>query len=89
MQRTVSVPVRLDLVAASTVRAGRVPGLRRVCQSQDPLDPMDNDQMLNQISQLRSIGATDKLTNTLDSVLLGQNITSSTALIEQPAAMLA
>lgn len=50
-------------------------------QSQDPLDPMDNDQMLNQISQLRSIGATDKLTSTLDSVLLGQNITSSTSLI--------
>jgi flagellar basal-body rod modification protein FlgD len=50
-------------------------------QSQDPLNPMDNDQMLNQISQLRSIGATDKLTSTLDSVLLGQNISSSTGLI--------
>lgn len=50
-------------------------------QNQDPLNPMDNSEMLNQINQIREIGATDKLTNTLDSVLLGQNITSSTNLI--------
>jgi flagellar basal-body rod modification protein FlgD len=52
-------------------------------QNQDPLNPLDNSQMLAQIHQLREIGATDKLTNTLDSVLLGQNITSSTNLIGQ------
>jgi flagellar basal-body rod modification protein FlgD len=52
-------------------------------QNQDPLNPLDNSQMLEQIHQLREIGATDKLTNTLDSVLLGQNITSSTNLIGQ------
>ncbi len=50
-------------------------------QNQDPLNPMDNSEMLNQINQIREIGATDKLTSTLDSVLLGQNITSSTNLI--------
>jgi flagellar basal-body rod modification protein FlgD len=50
-------------------------------QNQDPLNPMDNSEMLAQINQLREIGSTDKLTNTLDSVLLGQNITSSTNLI--------
>lgn len=50
-------------------------------QNQDPLNPMDNSEMLNQINQIREIGATDKLTGTLDSVLLGQNITSSTNLI--------
>jgi flagellar basal-body rod modification protein FlgD len=50
-------------------------------QNQDPLNPMDNKEMLAQISQLREVGATDKLTKTLDSVLLGQNIASSTNLI--------
>lgn len=50
-------------------------------QNQDPLNPMDNKDMLAQLSQIRSIGATDKLTKTLDSVLLGQNIASATNLI--------
>jgi flagellar basal-body rod modification protein FlgD len=50
-------------------------------QNQDPLNPMDNKEMLAQISQIREVGATDKLTATLESVLLGQNIASSTNLI--------
>lgn len=52
-------------------------------QNQDPLNPMDNSEMLAQINQLRQIGSTDKLTKTLDSVLLGQNISASTGLIGQ------
>jgi flagellar basal-body rod modification protein FlgD len=50
-------------------------------QNQDPLEPMDNEQLLSQISQIREVGATDRLTETLDSVLLGQNIASATNLI--------
>jgi flagellar basal-body rod modification protein FlgD len=50
-------------------------------QNQDPLNPLDNKDMLAQISQIREVGATDKLTDTLNSVLLGQNIASSTNLI--------
>jgi flagellar basal-body rod modification protein FlgD len=50
-------------------------------QNQDPLEPMDNAQLLSQISQIREVGATDQLTKTLDSVLLGQNIASATNLI--------
>jgi flagellar basal-body rod modification protein FlgD len=50
-------------------------------QNQDPLNPLDNKDMLAQISQLREVGATDKLTQTLESVLLGQNIASATNLI--------
>ena len=50
-------------------------------QNQDPLNPMDNSQILTQLSQIRSIGASDKLTQTLNSVLLGQNISSATNLI--------
>ncbi len=50
-------------------------------QNQDPLNPLDNKDMLAQISQIRQVGSTDKLTQTLDSVLLGQNISSATNLI--------
>jgi flagellar basal-body rod modification protein FlgD len=50
-------------------------------QNQDPLNPMDSSQMLDQISQMRQITSSDKLTDTLNSVLLGQNIASSTNLI--------
>jgi flagellar basal-body rod modification protein FlgD len=52
-------------------------------QNQDPLDPMDNAQLLEQLSQIRDVGATDKLTETLDTVLLGQNITTASSLIGQ------
>jgi flagellar basal-body rod modification protein FlgD len=50
-------------------------------QNQDPLNPLDNKDMLAQISQIREVGATDKLTETLNSVLLGQSIASATNLI--------
>lgn len=50
-------------------------------QNQDPLNPMDNQEMLNTISQIREIGASDKLSGTLDSVLLGQNVATATGLI--------
>src|SRR4051794_12754826 len=50
-------------------------------QNQDPLNPMDNSQMLTQLSEIRQVGSTDKLTSTLNSVLLGQNISSATNLI--------
>lgn len=50
-------------------------------QNQDPLNPLDNADLIAQISQIREVGATEKLTETLDSVLLGQNISSATNLI--------
>jgi len=52
-------------------------------QNQDPLNPMDNAQMLQQISQIREIGATSQLTETLASVLRGQNLTSASSLMDK------
>ncbi len=45
--------------------------------NQDPLNPMDNTQILQQISQLREIQATELMTSTLESVLFGQNFTTA------------
>ena len=50
-------------------------------QNQDPLNPLENDELIAQISQIREVGATERLTQTLDAVLLGQNISSATNLI--------
>ncbi|TWT86516.1 Basal-body rod modification protein FlgD [Pseudobythopirellula maris] len=50
-------------------------------QNQDPLNPLENDELLAQISQIREIASNDQLTNTLESVLLGQNVTTATSLI--------
>lgn len=52
-------------------------------QNQDPLNPLENADLVAQIGQIREVGATDKLTTTLDSVLLGQNVSSATSLIGQ------
>jgi len=50
-------------------------------QNQDPLDPVDNSEMLAQINQIREISATDQLTQTLAAVLTGQNLTTASSLI--------
>ena len=50
-------------------------------QNQDPLNPLDNSEMLNQLSQIREIDSTTKLSETLDSVLLGQNLAMGSSLI--------
>jgi flagellar basal-body rod modification protein FlgD len=49
--------------------------------NQDPLNPMDNAQLVQQISSIRDITATTKLTEALDVVTNGQNLASATALI--------
>ena len=50
-------------------------------QNQDPLNPLDNTQMLQQITQIREIGANDRLTETLSAVLTGQNLSTASGLI--------
>ncbi len=50
-------------------------------QNQDPMNPMDNAQMIEQIGQIRQIDASSRLTTTLDAVLMGQNLSSASSLI--------
>ncbi len=50
-------------------------------QNQDPLHPMENTEVLQQMSQIRSISATSELDTTLHAVLLGQNVSSAASLI--------
>lgn len=57
-------------------------------QNQDPLNPMENSEILTQISQIREIEASDRMTKTLDAlrssqdaVLLGQSLANAGGLI--------
>jgi flagellar basal-body rod modification protein FlgD len=58
-------------------------------QNQDPLNPTDNDKILEQISQIRSIESTSKLSDTLDAVRLGQSLASASTLIDRQIRALA
>jgi flagellar hook assembly protein FlgD len=50
-------------------------------QSQDPTSPVTNTELMQEVSQIRTIQSTDSLTNTLQSVLLGQNVATAGNLI--------
>lgn len=50
-------------------------------QNQDPLNPMDNAQMLTQLSQIREIGSTNKLTETLSTLAVGQELSMASTMI--------
>ena len=50
-------------------------------QHQDPLNPMDNTQMMQEMGQLETIDSTQKLTTTLNSVLQGQSFATAASLI--------
>ncbi len=50
-------------------------------QNQDPMNPTDTTDMLNQFNQIREIASNDKLTDTLEGVLLGQNMATAGSLI--------
>jgi flagellar basal-body rod modification protein FlgD len=50
-------------------------------QTQDPLQPMNNSEIVQQLSQIRSIEASQELTTTLQSVLLGQNVATASSLL--------
>ena len=50
-------------------------------QNQDPLNPMENADMIQQIGQIREIGATDQLTNTLSNLASSQELVTASSLI--------
>lgn len=58
-------------------------------QNQDPLDPMDNSEMVAQIGQIREIGATDQLTQTLGNLASSQELVTASGLIGQKVTGLA
>ncbi|MGV3485165.1 MAG: flagellar hook capping FlgD N-terminal domain-containing protein [Planctomycetaceae bacterium] len=52
-------------------------------QNQDPLDPTENSEIVQQIGQIRDIGATDQLTGTLSTLRESQELVTASSLIGQ------
>jgi flagellar basal-body rod modification protein FlgD len=50
-------------------------------QSQDPLDPMRNEEMLNQLSMMRNLQSNIELGETLKSITQNQQLTTAAAII--------
>lgn len=87
------IPSSLPIQQSSTTTDQLGPGLNDVnvdqflelmiaeLQNQDPLNPMDNTELVQQISQIREISATNQLSDTLSAVLLGQNMATASSLI--------
>ena len=50
-------------------------------QNQDPTNPMSNTDMLSQIGQMRSITSNDRLSSSIESMALGQSLTTAASLI--------
>ena len=49
--------------------------------NQDPFEPLDNREFLGQLTQMQTLEATTALTEGLESIVLGQRISSAGALI--------
>ena len=49
--------------------------------NQDPMNPMSNTEMLQQIGQMRSITSNDRLTNSIETLTLGQALSTASSLI--------
>src|SRR5262245_56598440 len=49
--------------------------------NQDPLNPMDNTQLVQQLGSIREIAANDKLSNTLTALQVEQSLTTASSLI--------
>jgi flagellar basal-body rod modification protein FlgD len=50
-------------------------------QSQDPLEPMSNSEICQQLSQIWELQSNMELTDTLQSITLGQNIAAANSMI--------
>ena len=49
--------------------------------NQDPMNPMSNTEMLQQISQMRSVTSNDRLTAGIESLTAGQALSTASSLI--------
>jgi flagellar basal-body rod modification protein FlgD len=52
-------------------------------QNQDPLNPMDNSQILQQVSQIKAIESNERLSDTLASLQLQQELVTGSSLLQK------
>ncbi|HEY4760504.1 MAG TPA: flagellar hook capping FlgD N-terminal domain-containing protein [Thermoguttaceae bacterium] len=52
-------------------------------QNQDPLEPMKNSEILQQVSQIKAIESNQRLSDTLSALQLQQNMVAASSLLER------
>lgn len=52
-------------------------------QNQDPMSPMENTEIMQQVSQIREIQSNQELVDTFQAVRLGQSMSTATSLLGQ------
>jgi|WetSurMetagenome_2_1015567.scaffolds.fasta_scaffold274481_1 flagellar basal-body rod modification protein FlgD len=52
-------------------------------QNQDPMSPMDNTQILQQVSQIKAIESNQRLSDTLTYMQTQQNLTTASTLLQK------
>jgi flagellar basal-body rod modification protein FlgD len=52
-------------------------------QNQDPTQPMDNSQILQQVSQIKAIESNQRLSDTLTSMQTQQNLVAASSLLQK------
>jgi flagellar basal-body rod modification protein FlgD len=52
-------------------------------QNQDPLNPINNSEILQQVSQIKAIESNQRLTDTLEAVRLQQNVATANSLMDR------
>jgi flagellar basal-body rod modification protein FlgD len=50
-------------------------------QNQDPLNPMQNSEIMQELGEMQQISASNELTTTLNGIALGQSLSNATTLI--------
>jgi flagellar hook assembly protein FlgD len=58
-------------------------------QNQDPTNPMKSSELIQEMSQIQAIESNQQLSSTLQSVVLGQNLATAGALMNQTVTGLA
>jgi flagellar basal-body rod modification protein FlgD len=52
-------------------------------QNQDPTQPMENSEIMQQVAQISSIQSTETLNSTMEAVILGENLATASNLINR------
>ncbi|MEN6503949.1 MAG: flagellar hook capping FlgD N-terminal domain-containing protein [Planctomycetaceae bacterium] len=73
---------------ASTIQANYMKLLVAQLQNQNPLEPMNNDQMASQLAQLSQLQQMETMNSTFSKVLASQQLSQATALIGKAVAYL-
>lgn len=52
-------------------------------ENQDPTQPMENSEIMQQVAQISAIQSTETLNTTMEAVILGENLSTATSMLNR------